>query len=336
MIVERLVAERAQAMPVAEVRRTGQRHALLGGPLQPQQRSTHEQVGRHQVLAHAGIHHHQVEADQPHVVRERHPAERNVLLAEPGRLRRAFGIGQDVAVGQHHALGLAGGARRELDERRLPGHERRAGAGTRDVFERVDQESTRGERRPGVGFAGRRREGRQPVAQLPVGVEIRATELPRDAQQLVLVLVADAHRDGHGHDAAVQAGPVGIDELLVARHVQHEEVAGLCAEPLQVEQDAEGPLAQVGQLERLFSAFAFEIDDGAPAERAFVEHVRERRVLDHRYLVLVAVARAAATALREMYANACRASTGWRFAGCRCSLRRSDPAGPWRGQSAAG
>ena len=85
---------------------------------------------------------------------------------------------------------------------------------------------------------------REPVAQLAVGVEQRIAELPGDAQQLVLVLVADADRHRHRHDAAVQAGPVSIDELLVARHVQDQQVAGPGADALQVMQDAERAPAQ--------------------------------------------------------------------------------------------
>ena len=155
-------------------------------------------------------------------------------------------------------------------------------AGSRNVVERVDQERARLERTPGFWLAEGGGVRREAVAELLVGVEKRLPELLRDAQQLVLVLVADADGDRHRHDAAVEAGPVRVDELLVARHVQDQVVAGLRADALQVEQDAQGPAAQVCELERLLGAFALEVNDRAIAARAVVEHVGERLVLDHR------------------------------------------------------
>ena len=89
-----------------------------------------------------------------------------------------------------------------------------------------------------------RGERRQPVAQLAGPCTGTAAQLLRDAQQLVLVFVADADGHRHRHDAAVQAGPVGVDELLVARDVQDQHVAGPGADALQVVQDAERALAQ--------------------------------------------------------------------------------------------
>ena len=85
-------------------------------------------------------------------------------------------------------------------------------------------------------------------------------------------LMPDRHR--HRHDAAVQAGPVGVDELLVARDVQDQVIAGAGADPLQVEQDAERAPAQVRESQRLLRAFALEVDDRAVAAGAVVEHVR--------------------------------------------------------------
>ena len=148
--LERLFAERAQEMAVAEVRRAGDRGTFLGGELHPQQRAADEQVGRHQELPDARVHHEQVEADQAHVVRQRHPAERDVLLGESGPLPGALGVGEDVAVGQYDSLGLAGRAGRELDERRLVGRDPGGRALARNVVELVDEEGARSQRRPGL------------------------------------------------------------------------------------------------------------------------------------------------------------------------------------------
>ncbi len=185
-------------------------------------------------------------------------------------------------MGEHHAFGFARRTRRELDERRLVRAQACRCAGSRNVVERIDQERSRLERAPGFGLAEGGGIRREAVAKLLVGVEERLPELLRDAQQLVLVLVADADGDRHRHDAAVEAGPVRVDELLVARHVQDQVVARLRADTLQVEQDAERAPPQVRELERLLGTFALEVNDRAVAARAVVEHVRKRLVLDHR------------------------------------------------------
>jgi hypothetical protein len=103
----------------------------------------------------------------------------------------------------------------------------------------------------------------------------------------VLVLVADAHRDRHRHDAAVEAGPVRVDELFVAGDMQDKVVAWPGPDPLQVEQDAERAALEVRQPERPLRAFAFEVNDRAVAAGAVVEHRGERRVLDHRCSILM-------------------------------------------------
>ena len=80
----------------------------LRGDRQPQQRATHEQLGGHQVCVHAIGEHHQMEADKPHVVRQRHPRQAGVVFVEAGGLRGAVDVGNEVGVGQHDALGLTG------------------------------------------------------------------------------------------------------------------------------------------------------------------------------------------------------------------------------------
>ena len=105
-------------------------------------------------------------------------------------------------------------------------------------------------------LAGAARERADAVERLPVGVDERLAELLRDAQQLVLVLVADAERHRHGHDAAEHAGPERVEELLVVGEVDDELVAGLRAELLQVEQDAERALVQLAVARRTRSLFS--------------------------------------------------------------------------------
>ena len=103
----------------------------------------------------------------------------------------------------------------------------------------------------------RTRERADAIQRLPVGVDERLAELLRDAQQLVLVLVADAERHRHRHDAAEHAGPEGVEELLVVGEIDDELVAGLRAELLQVEQDAERALVQLAVAHDAFAVLGF-------------------------------------------------------------------------------
>ena len=94
---------------------------------------------------------------------------------------------------------------------------------------------------------------------LLVGVDERRAELLRDAQQLVLVLVADAERHRHGHDAAEHSRPERVEELLVVGEIDDQLVARLRAELLQVEQDAERALVELRVTDHAFAVLGFEI-----------------------------------------------------------------------------
>jgi len=203
---------------------------------------------------------------------KRHPAERHVLLVEPCGLPRTLEIGEQVGVGQHHALGLAGRARRELDERRMVARQSCRRALARDVVEQVDEE--------GAGLSAVQASG-SPCVAANVASRSRSLRSCRgtgcraagDAQQLLLVLVTDAHGHRHGHDATVDAGPEGVDELLVARHVQDQHVARTGADPLQVMEDAEARWRSWAS-GRAFSALHLEVADRAGPAAAVIEHFR--------------------------------------------------------------
>src|SRR6185437_7621395 len=105
------------------------------------------------------------------------------------------------------------------------------------------------------------RERADPVERAAPGVDERLAELAGDAQQLVAVLVADAERDGHGHDAAEQGGPEGVDELLVAAEEEDQLVAAARAEALQVMEDAERAGVQLLVADVLCVVLALQVGD---------------------------------------------------------------------------
>ncbi len=166
----------------------------------------------------------------------------------------------------------------------------RAGVpGARDVVELVDQERARA-RAPSTRCRLRRSSPRTPPAGRAACGRCRAAaaELPRDAQQLVLVLVADADRDRHRHDAAVQAGPERVDELLVARRRAGSACRPACA-PMRCRWNRMPSARRLSsrQLQPLLRAFALEVHDRAVAAAAIVEHLRQRLVPDHRVTTLI-------------------------------------------------
>ncbi len=64
---------------VSKIRRTELRRPVLARLAHPKQRPAHEQSRVHDSVLHAGRQHAQVEADEAHVVRERHPAQAPVI-----------------------------------------------------------------------------------------------------------------------------------------------------------------------------------------------------------------------------------------------------------------
>ncbi len=65
--------------------------------------------------------HHQVKADQTHVMGQWHPRQADVVWTEVRDLGGAAHIRHQVGMRERHALGLAGGAGRKLNEGQIPG-----------------------------------------------------------------------------------------------------------------------------------------------------------------------------------------------------------------------
>jgi len=207
--------------------------------------------------------HHDVHADEAHVVRQRHPREVRVVFAPVRRLTRTARVLENVVVREDDAFRLAGRAGRELDERGVAGFDGVDHACLRDVVDLLGEEGARVERIERRLFAGAAGERADAIERLAVRVDERPPEFLRDAQQLVFVLVADAERHGHRHDAAQHAGPECIEELLVVGEIDDELVAGPGAELLQVVKDAECALVQLAVAHHAFAGFGLEVTDGA-------------------------------------------------------------------------
>ncbi len=259
----RPLAEHLQVMSVAEIRRAQEGRAHARGEGEPQQRPADEQLGRHEVRVHAVGEHEEVKADQAHVVGERHPRQAHVVLGEARRLGRAVSVGEDVAVGEHDALRLAGRAGGELDESDVGRAGALHAAGARDVIELIDQEGALAQGLVQLRLARLRGEGADALERAALGVDERGAELARDAQQLVAVLVADAERHRHRNDAAEDRRPEGVDELLVAAQEQDQLVAAARAEALQVIQDPERALVELAEGDVAAVVLAIEIGERA-------------------------------------------------------------------------
>ena len=106
-----------------------------------------------------------------------------------------------------------------------------------------------------------RGEGADALERAALGVDEGLAEAARDAQQLVAVLVADAERHRHRHDAAEDRRPERVDELLVVGEEQDQLVAAARADALQVIEDAERALVQLAEGDLARVVLAFEVGD---------------------------------------------------------------------------
>ena len=116
--VELLRLDASHAELVGEVRPAGQRPAVTMNGLQPARRTCEKVEWRHENEGKAVVQAAHPGTDQSHVVVERQPAHEDVARSRPERDGHRPERGEHVAVTQHDALGVAGAARRVLEERR--------------------------------------------------------------------------------------------------------------------------------------------------------------------------------------------------------------------------
>ena len=215
-------------------------------------------------------------ADQPHVVRQGHPRQADVLVGVAHRLGGAAQVVDQVGVGEHDALGRAGRARRILDEGHVLRAHRVRAPGARQVDQVVGQQHAL--REPFIVrllpvFFGKYADA---LEQAPFGVQERRAELRGDAQQLVAMLVADARRHRHGNDAAEDAGPERVDEGFVVREEQQQAIARPGTQALQVMQDAERAFVQLGVAHDAPLLFALVVGDRARGAAVGLQQLAQR------------------------------------------------------------
>ena len=130
---------RLQIVLVSEVGRTGNADPMLAGLGEPQAGPAHEKRRRHQPVVDAREQWRQVKSDEAHVVRQWHPRQARIMGARSDRAGDRVDVGCQIAVRQDHALRLAGGAGRELNERDVVGRRTMLDAGHRDVGDFVQE-----------------------------------------------------------------------------------------------------------------------------------------------------------------------------------------------------
>ena len=163
-------------------------------------------------------------ADEPHIVIERQPAHEHVVrpcLQDPAH---GADVGQQVGVGEDDALGVAGAARRVLDERRIAGPgpvaERRPGgvggqfAGGRHMAQGGDQRGEQG-REPLCPGVGDHHPGAAVAADLRLPPEM-FLDLRRPRRRI------DRHRDAARQQDAHEAREV----VLAGGQHQHDRFGG--------------------------------------------------------------------------------------------------------------
>ena len=199
------VGDRARGEIEREVGRAGRARAVIRDRPQPAHRLLQERRRRHENRAAAEIERLQQVPDQPHVVVDRQPAHEIGRFVVAERLADHPLVGEQVAVRDDDALGLAGRARGVLQERdgvaierrRLPPGAARAIRLVRAEDRPVPAAEPRVDPLPRVGH-------RQDDARAGVGENrVDARQVARVARRI----------RGHGHHARREAREEGDDEF---------------------------------------------------------------------------------------------------------------------------
>ncbi|CAM3196892.1 Uncharacterised protein [Burkholderia gladioli] len=102
------LADALHAQVVGEVGRARMRDAIAADRVEPGERIAQERVGRHHHGMDAQVQHLQQAADQAHVVVRRQPGRADAVGVQRERGLDQLGVADQVAMGDHHALGRAG------------------------------------------------------------------------------------------------------------------------------------------------------------------------------------------------------------------------------------
>ncbi len=263
--LERLVGDAAGAQLVGEVRRRGEGRAPLVDRPEPPLGPGEERGGRQQRERQALVEAEEPRADEPHVVVERQPAHPDVggtyLEAGPDRAE----VGEEVVVGEEDPLGLAGAARRVLDEGRVGAVALRAG----------DGQARGGQLLGGHDVDERRHRGPQEARHGP-GAGDRDEEahagVPEDrglADRILLETVeADGRVDRHGDGAREQDPEEGAQEVEAGRQHEGDGVAARDAALAEAARDRRRLVAQPPVGDRLLAPVDEALRRARPARRA--------------------------------------------------------------------
>ena len=102
-----------------------------------------------------------------------------------------------------------------------------------------------------------------------------------DTQQLVTVIVADAHGNGNRHDTAEQTGPEAVDELLVAVGKQNQLVTGLYSEVLKVMKNTQGTSMQISEADPAVVGLLVNVANVPIAAPVFQQGLHQGRRVIH-------------------------------------------------------
>ncbi len=98
----------------------------------------------------------------------------------------------------------------------------------------------------------------QSLEQIRFSKQRRAIELRDDAKQFQPMLIADADRDRHRHDAAQDGRPERDDETLIRFAENNQLVAGLHAASLQRAEQRECAVPQLGETDDALIVFTVD------------------------------------------------------------------------------
>src|SRR5689334_17310635 len=101
--------------------------------------------------------------------------------------------------------------------------------------------------------------------RLRIAAQMRALELTQYSEKLPAMLVGVAGGERYGDDAAQQARPESVDELLVALEQQYHFAARVRTARLKMMEQAESAFVELAKAQRFLVVLAFDVGDGARA-----------------------------------------------------------------------
>ena len=124
----------------------------------------------------------------------------------------------------------------------------------------------------------------KPLQQALLRIDIGSSQRIEHVKKLVTMIVTDPDGNGHRHDAAENAGPESVHELLIAVRKQYQLIAGTHAKALHMTQHAQRPLVELREGDDALAGLVIDVGNVAIVTPVRRQRFAERWGISHRHL----------------------------------------------------